>query len=45
MSDLTTTITCTILGLIGRIGIGFHMMGIIEIIIDKEQKGDENDND
>ena len=45
MIDLTTTITCTILGLIGGIGIGFYMMGIIEIIIDKEQKGDENDND
>ncbi len=42
MIDLTTTITCTILGLIGGIGIGFYMMGIIEIII---EKGDENDND
>ena len=43
MIDIPTAICCTILGLIGGIGIGFNMMGIIEIIIDKEQKGGEND--
>ena len=45
MISISTAVGLMLICLIGGIGIGFNMMGIIEIIIDKEQKGDENDND
>lgn len=45
MISISTAVGLMLIWLIGGIVIGFLIKGIIEIIIDKEQKGDENDND